>query len=96
MAKLGRCENCLAPKGKDCPNWVAESWGVWETNVVTGEQRLVTGCFPRVMLRLMEFVVRTNNSAAAAVESNRNETAAGLQRVAHAIGSTMPRLIERR
>lgn len=78
-----------------CIWWISESCGVWETNTVTGEQRLATGCFPSVLLRLMEFVVRTNNSAAAAVESNRNETAAGLQRVAHAIGSTLPRLIEK-
>lgn len=80
-----RCEECICPPGKKCPLWVGHDWGVFEGNVATGEQRLVTGCFPKVMLRLMEFVIRSNNSAAAAIESSRNVVASGFAAVSQAI-----------
>lgn len=76
-----RCDDCLAPKGKRCPFWIGTEHAVFEKNVSTGEQRLVTGCFPTVFMRLMEFVVQTNTSAAAASETVRNEIARGFDNV---------------
>lgn len=76
-----RCENCLAPKGKRCPFWIGIEHAVFEKNVSTGDQRLVTGCFPTVFIRLMEFVVHTNVSAAAASETVRNEIDRGFGNV---------------
>lgn len=76
-----RCENCIAPEGKRCPFWIGMEHGVFERNDRTGEQRLVTGCFPTVFMRLMEWVVQSNKSAAAAIESTRNEIARGFGNV---------------
>lgn len=76
-----RCENCIAPKGKTCPFWIGVEHAVFEKNVSTGDQRLVTGCFPLVFMRLMEFVVHTNTSAAAAAETVRNDIALGFDNV---------------
>lgn len=67
-----------------------------EVNTVTGEVRPTRGCFPEVALRWLVDVSKTNRSAAAAVETNRNEVAAGLGRVAAAIVSRVhaPALLE--
>jgi hypothetical protein len=78
---MNRCEDCLAPKGKKCPFWIGTEHAVFEKNVSTGDQRLVTGCFPIVFMRLMEFVVHTNVSAAAASEAVRNEIDRGFSNV---------------
>lgn len=55
-----------------CMWWIDKSDGIIETNPATGEIRFLTGCFPEVFFKLMEFVIHTNVSAASAVESHRN------------------------
>lgn len=80
-----RCENCIAPKGKRCPFWIGVENQVFEKNVSTGDQRPVIGCFPTVFMRLMEFVVHTNVSAAAAAETARNEIALGFSNVSRVL-----------
>lgn len=80
-----RCENCDAPKGKPCPRWVDESWGFFEKDIASGEQRLITGCFYHVSLRMMYEYARSMNSAASAVESTRNVMATGFAGVARAM-----------
>lgn len=76
-----RCPDCIAPKGKRCPFWIGTEHAVFENRVGTGETRLVTGCFPTVFMRLMEFVVQTNVSAAASSQEVRNEVARGFDNV---------------
>lgn len=53
-----------------------------ETNVATGEERPISGCFYQVMPRLMVEVIKASNRPAAAIESTRNEIATGFARLA--------------
>lgn len=55
-----------------CMWWIDKAQGILETQPATGEVRFLTGCFPEVFFKLMEFVIKTNVSSAAAVESHRN------------------------
>lgn len=66
-----RCPNRYSKRG--CPCWIGPEAGIFETNIETKEERLVTGCFYQVVVRLMSHVVRASNRPAAAVESFRNE-----------------------
>lgn len=74
-----RCPNRYSKVG--CPCWITEKHGFLETNVQTGEQRVVTGCFYEVIPKLMMHVVQASNRPAAAVESTRNELVRGLDEI---------------
>lgn len=68
-----------------------------ETNIRTGEERFITGCFYQVIPRLMVEVIKASNRPAAAIESTRNEIAEGLHRVAQAVtlhGRGVPLMLE--
>jgi len=73
-----RCVNCDAPKGKPCPRW-RDSWDHAMKNVVTGEVKLVSGCYYDIIVPLLFELCRSMNSAAAAVESSRNVIAEGFR-----------------
>jgi hypothetical protein len=76
------CERCPHRYSKaGCPCWITEKNGFLETNIQTGEERIVTGCFYEVMPKLMMHVVQAANRPAAAVESTRNEIAQGFQEI---------------
>lgn len=76
------CEKCRWKGGAGCPFWIDRQAGFMETNVATGEERFVEGCFFQVMPRLMVHVVQASNRPAAAIESTRNEIAKGFARMA--------------
>lgn len=68
------CEKCphrTDPNG--CPCWIGPQAGFLETNVATGEERFIVGCFYQVIPKLMVEVIKASNRPAAAVESIRNE-----------------------
>lgn len=71
-----RCPHRFSEVG--CPCWVGPEAGLLETNIATGEERMVTGCFYAVLPRLLIHVIRASNRPAAAMESLRN----GVSRVA--------------
>lgn len=54
-------------------------------NVVTGEVKMVSGCYYDIIVPLLFELCRSMNSAAAAVESSRNVIAEGFIRVAPVI-----------
>lgn len=69
-------------QGQDrpCPCWIDAVDGMTETNVATGQERIVTGCFYQVIPRLMVHVVRESNRPAAEMSAMR----AAVDRVADA------------
>jgi hypothetical protein len=68
------CEKCLHRYRKEgCPHWIEPENGFIETNIRTGEERVVQGCFFQVIPKLMAHVVSAANRPAAAMESFRNE-----------------------
>lgn len=69
------CEKCVQYPGPKnlCPAWIRPENGFIETNVATGEERIVQGCFYQVIPKLMSHVVAASNRPAAAFESMRNE-----------------------
>jgi hypothetical protein len=71
--------------------------GLIETNLQTGEERLLTGCFYEIIPKLMVHVIRASNRPAAAMESFRNEVVTGLGNIVHAFQGkpvVVTRLIE--
>jgi hypothetical protein len=82
------CEPCPQRYSEHgCPCWIDESYGLIETNIATGEERLITGCYYAVMPRLFKHVIAASNRPAAAVEDTRNEIVKGFSRVARVLGS---------
>lgn len=80
------CEKCPHRNDKrGCPRWVDATWGLMETNVATGEERMITGCMYPILFRWMKHVVTANNRDAAAIESTRNEIAKGFGNVVQAV-----------
>lgn len=81
------CEDCglratldaLVGASSRCPHWLNASAGIVETNSATGETRLLSGCAIVEQFRLMSTVIAASNRPAAAIESCRNEIAAGLE-----------------
>lgn len=69
-----KCKACMF-KGEDrpCPCWVDAVEGMTEQNAVTGEQRLITGCFYQVIPQLMVHCVKATHRPQAAMEACRNE-----------------------
>lgn len=67
---------------RGCPNWIGVEFGFIESNVLTGEERVVTGCFPKLMPKLMRYVVISANRPAAAMESLRNYMIKGFRLLA--------------
>lgn len=53
-----------------------------ETNIVSGEERFIVGCFYQVIPRLMVELVKASNRPAAAIESTRNEIVKGFATLA--------------
>lgn len=74
---------------KACPAWISEQAGFMETNISTGEERFIVGCFFQVIPKLMVEVIKASNRPAAAVESMRNETTLGLARIAGVMGDAI-------
>lgn len=70
-----------------CMWWVDKAAGILETQPATGEIRFVTGCFPEVFFKLMEFVVKTNVSAASAIEGHRNTVFGGISQLTTLLGN---------
>ena len=80
--------NAVCPQNNDpargnyCPAW----WESLVTNVMTGEERVNKSCgWQQLPVFLIE-VVKASNRPAAAIESTRNEIAAGMERVANGLG----------
>ena len=78
------CDNCpenhepLDTNGKQrrfCVMW----WEYSQSNIQTGEQRTIKECGFRSLPVFLTEVVKASNRPAAAVESTRNEIAAGFQ-----------------
>lgn len=86
-----KCPNRYSSQG--CPCWIGERAGFMKTNVQTGEEAFVTGCFYQVIPWLMVEVIKASNRPAAAAESTRNEIVAGFHKVAAAIVSSTPQLV---
>lgn len=85
MSACLRCPH--ANPERDCPSWVGPETGtvIMETNIATGEERPIRGCYYQVMPKLMVEVIKASNRPAAAIESTRNEIAVGLARLAGGI-----------
>lgn len=58
-----------------CVWYIPPDIGLIEEDPIGGQVRVVSGCFPQIMLRWMTGVVKTNTSCAAAMESARNHFA---------------------
>lgn len=87
---LHRPDTCTP---ETCPTWISEQAGFMETNVQTGEERFITGCFYQVIPRLMVEVIKASNRPAAAVESTRNVIAEGFTRLTRHMAN-LPALVE--
>jgi hypothetical protein len=83
-----RCPHRTAAAG--CPCWIGEQAGFLETNVVTGEQRFITGCFYQVIPKLMVELIKASNRPAAAIESTRNEMSRCLTMIAQNVMPLRP------
>lgn len=73
------CRRC--PQRNDeqgCPAWTE----LLESNTATGEERITKGCLFALLPRLLVEVLKASNRPAAAIESTRNEIAAGFDRLA--------------
>ncbi len=76
-----KCKSCMyTGQDRPCPCWVDAVEGMTETNIVTGEERLITGCFYQVIPQLMVHVVKASNRPAAEMSAMR----AAIDRVADA------------
>ncbi len=81
-----KCHRC--PKSNDekgCPAWIEYS----ETNIITGEVRITKECSFQAMPKFLVKVIEASNRPAAAVESTRNEIAAGFGRVISSIQNSV-------
>jgi len=82
-ANAFNCKNCPGNNGPEgCPLW----WETVQTNVQTGEERLVKGCgLQQLPIWLIE-VLKASNHAAASVQQSRNDIISGLnQAIAAAV-----------
>lgn len=86
------CKKCVQYPGEKytCPAWIGAEAGYMETNVQTGEDRLVTGCFYQVMPKLMIHVVKASNRPAAAMQDLRNKLATAMEAQALAYSNGAP------
>ena len=82
-----KCPNRYKPEG--CPCWIDKTAGFMKTNIQTGEEDFITGCFYQVVPFLMIEVVKASNRPAAVMESVRNEIANGFSKVASVIAPIM-------
>lgn len=85
-ANAETCEKC--PHRYDsagCPCWISKQAGFMKTNVVTGEEQFIEGCFYQIIPFLMIEIVKASNRPAAAVESIRNDIVHGMSAVARCI-----------
>lgn len=75
------CKKCINYPGESytCPAWIGAEAGFMETNVQTGEDRFVKGCFYQVIPKLMIHVVKASNRPAAAMEGLRNQLATAME-----------------
>ena len=81
------CQCRTDEQRQKCMWWIDKAAGILETQPTTGEVRFVTGCFPEVMFRLFEFVVKTNVSAASAIEGHRNAVFDGVSQLTTLLSS---------
>jgi len=51
-----------------CPCWIRPQHGFIETNEISHEERVVTGCFYEVMPKLMVHVIKASNRPGAAMD----------------------------
>lgn len=72
--------NYIKRRTDKCVFYEDGSAGILETNA-DGNTRLATGCMPYIGLRWLGYVCKTVDGAAAAVESNRNVVADGLNAI---------------
>lgn len=87
-----RCPHRFSETG--CPAWIGPENGFMERQDATGAERLVTGCFYPIVIRLMQHVIQAANRPAAAMNSWRNEMVEGIGKVARALqrGAGVPAL----
>lgn len=81
------CQCDTDEKKKKCMWWIDKASGIIETLPATGEIRFLTGCFPEVIFKLMEYVIKTNVSAASSVEGHRQIVVEGFQRLLPLLGN---------
>lgn len=75
-------------RGRSCPAW----WEWTQENPATGETRIERMCGWTAMPIFLTEVIKASNRPAAAVESTRNEIAAGLAEVGRRLTSGLQRL----
>lgn len=87
-----RCPHRYSERG--CPAWVRPELGFTETNDLTGEVRVLTGCFYEVILKVMVHIVRAANRPSVLLQELRTETgqafSALAQGLAGVIRGTLP------
>lgn len=87
-----QCQQCPRnndpARGRSCPAW----WEWTAENVTNGETKIVRMCGWQAMPQFLTEVIKASNRPAAAVESTRNEIAAGLGRMATALERRMEQL----
>ncbi len=79
-----RCPNRYSKTG--CPCWIRQTAGFIESNIVTKEERFITGCFYEVMPKLFCHVIAASNRPAAAVEDMRNRMDERMQTEQNSLG----------
>lgn len=78
-------KNCGKCPHNPCPYWVDRDAGMVETNIATGEERFIEGCFFQVMPKLMIHVIRASNRPAASMDKIANELVKGFTRLDHRV-----------
>lgn len=88
-----KCPRRYDPEG--CEKWIDIEDGFKEVNPITQEEKIVTGCFYKVMPKILVHVVKSSNEAAAAANGARNKVAALGQLIPIVVdqGGIKPRLI---
>ena len=84
--------NCCKCPGKGGDGGCPMFWDTVHTNIQTGEIKTIRSCGYEQLPTYLVEVIKASNRPAAAVESCRNEIAAGLAKVAEAFVTATPLL----
>lgn len=81
MTKKGCPKSRNVPTEQFCPAWYEGGMDghLMEKNPITGETRMVTGCFFQVMPRLLQYTVQFQEQTSAEVSAGRKDTVAAVQ-----------------
>jgi hypothetical protein len=86
-----RCHKCPRnndpQRGASCPEW----WEWTAENPQTGEARIERMCGKQALPLFLVEVIKASNRPAAAIESTRNELAAGFGRLAEVLPAALER-----